>query len=87
MSTLLPETLKQCIDDVSRFCELHLYECCQEILTLKETGILPDGRVREMASMYREGLLVTDTIALDMAKAEVADASMRRVIHHVHTSD
>jgi len=42
------------MEQANRFAAEHLQACCIELEKLYETGVLQDGRLRELAGIFRE---------------------------------
>jgi hypothetical protein len=60
-----------------QFCKENLLECCMEILSMVETGILIDGKVRELARINQQ---YSGYNGLAMAEAQIKVEAMRAFV-------
>lgn len=65
------------MEDGYLFCEENLIELCQEMLEYGETGILCNGKVRELAKMFS----FAGSSARQMAEESVKISAMRRLVY------
>jgi hypothetical protein len=61
------------------FIEKHLVEMCQEMVEYRNTGILHDGRVRELRERLFGEDKVNASYALSLAEKLVYDAAVAKV--------
>lgn len=73
-----PRTLKALRMESEQFARDHLTVCAAEMLAMSETGILPDGRVRELATKCQSWS--TPAAALHLAQSLVHLEALRRVV-------
>ncbi len=59
----------------NRFARENLQECAIEILEMKETGVLRDGRVRQLAQICTS-FVVTASASLSVAEAIINAAAL-----------
>ena len=60
------------------FCKAHLGECCAELLEYRKTGLLRDGKVRELARVMATGA----DDALEMTEWSIHVEAMRFCAEH-----
>jgi len=60
------------------FCQEHLFECCSEVRVWQKTGLLPKGRVEELAAIFSSFCATDDS--LRHAEDEVSRQSMDYVL-------
>jgi hypothetical protein len=69
------ETQKK-LADATAFAQKHLRECCEEILELQDTGILRDGKMRELGHLCN----LSKPYDLDIAKSLVTRAAFEEIV-------
>lgn len=67
---------QEVMDAAQAFAVLHVRECCSELVAWRATGILPDGRVRELARLLQP---VTTTHSLMIAEKLVTNEATRLI--------
>ena len=60
------------MEEAKAFAQHNIYECSKELIELDETGILKDGKVRELARM----LSFTGHNSLSVAKSIINQAAL-----------
>lgn len=63
-------------DKAIEFCNANLIECCTELLEWQRTGLLQDGKVRELCKM----LYFSGHSAMALAEEFVKTAAMERLV-------
>lgn len=61
-------SIKDELDNAEKFCSLHLVECCRELTEFSSTGILVDGKTRELGGMLPTVLGSKVTAATNMVR-------------------
>ena len=64
------------------FAKENLIECCRDLVTWKDTAILPDGKLRELAKIVKElsgetGLGIAEGMVVKLALKEVSETGLR----------
>lgn len=68
----------------NRFARENLQECAVEILEMKETGVLRDGRVRQLAQICTS-FVGTASASLSVAEAIINSAALQAAADGPHT--
>lgn len=66
----------QALEDAKRFAKENLVQCCEELIELSATGVLCNGKVRELRKMVD----FAGPAALSVAETIVKQAAMEIVV-------
>lgn len=67
---------KELLHNCERFANENVIQCAKELVQLKNTGILPEGKLRELARMLKP---IVNTDSIGFAKMLVVNSCLEHV--------